>query len=132
MLENARRIFDVARLAARQASHDDTQDFALLIRPDGGLHFLMEAPFSLEGASSYVGAGSAWRVSHSREGVRVEGRDGVSEVCLKERRNSSRITPRRAFLPDEPRYRITSPLLTSCTASSGTEEALVESAIRRA
>ena len=42
-LVNAQRIFDVA------SSASGNEDFALLIRPDGGLHFVMESPFSLRG-----------------------------------------------------------------------------------
>jgi hypothetical protein len=127
LLDNARRIFDVARVAAENSPADEPQDFALLLRPDGGLHFIMETPFSLEGAASYTGAKSAWRITRSREGIRVEGHDTFSEVCLREPRIA-----RRALIRDEVRYRITSPLLTSCTVSSSTGAGDVEAAIRRA
>ena len=44
--ENAHRIFEVAR----SGQEDGPQDFALLVKPDGGLHFIMESPFSIEAA----------------------------------------------------------------------------------
>jgi hypothetical protein len=57
LLENAQRIFDVAR-----ASGDgDQSDFALLIRPDGGLHFVMEAglaDFASQDAAAIANASS--------------------------------------------------------------------------
>jgi hypothetical protein len=106
LLENAQRIFDVAR------SGRDRQDFALLIRPDGGLHFVMESPFSIEAAAIHAGAQTAWRITRSPDGVRVEGRT-ANRDCLLEERN-----PRRELLPDQALYRMTSPLLTSCPAIS--------------
>jgi hypothetical protein len=106
LLENARQIFDVAR------SGGDNQDFALLIRPDGALHFVMESPFSIEGAAAYAGAKSAFRITRSQDGVRVQGRSAGRD-CLLEERN-----PRRELLRDQPLYRITSPLLTAGSAIS--------------
>ena len=106
LFENARRIFDVAR--ADDAAGD--QDFALLIRPDGSMHFVMESTFSIEAAID-AGAQSAFRVTRSRGGVRVEAR-GVSSDCLIEQRN-----PRRMLLPDQPLYCITSPLLIAGSGS---------------
>ena len=112
-LENAQRIFDVARAA----SSEDPQDFALLVKPDGGLHFVMESPFSIEGASAWAGAQSAYRVTRSADGVRVQGQragqGGNQDQCLLESRNT-----RRELLRDQPRYCITSPLLTSGTSSA--------------
>jgi hypothetical protein len=112
-LENAQRIFDVARAA----SSEDPQDFALLIKPDGGLHFVMESPFSMEGVAASVGAQSAYRITRSTEGTRVQGlragKGGDSEQCLLETRSI-----RRTLLRDQPLYRITSPLLTSGTSLS--------------
>ena len=105
LFENAQRIFEVAR--SGQDGCDGQQDFALLIRPDGGLHFVMETPFSLEGAATYAGAEAAYRVTRSREGVRVQGRS-ASGACVLEQRD-----PCRTLLRDLPLYRITSPLLTA-------------------
>lgn len=108
LLENAQRIFDVARMGGDNKSDSgDPQDFALLIRPDGGLHFVMESPFSLEAAAIHAGAQAAYRITRSRDGVRVQGRSAFQDCVLEERR------PRQDFLRDQPLYRITSPLLTS-------------------
>lgn len=109
LLENAQRIFEVARASGSRFGDAEAgaQDFALLIRPDGGLHFIMESPFSIEAAAIHAGARSAFRVTHSRQGVRVEGRDAGHTYVLEAR------NPQRELLPDQPRYRITSPLLTA-------------------
>lgn len=109
LFENAQRIFEVAR---SEQDGDSQQDFALLIRPDGGLHFVMETPFSIEGAASYAGAQTAYRVTRSRDGVRVQGRSAGGD-CVLEQRN-----PCRELLRDQPLYRIASPLLTSSAAAS--------------
>jgi hypothetical protein len=109
LFENARRIFEVAQ---SEGGSEDSQDFALLIRPDGALHFVMESPFSLEGAAAYAGAESAFRITRSRDGVRVQGRSGSGDCVLEER------NPVRDLLRDQPLYRITSPLLISCAATS--------------
>ncbi len=103
LLENAQRIFDVARSGEK----GENRDFALVIRPDGAMHFVMESTYSLNGAAAYGGAQSAFRVTRSRDGVRVTGRSG-GRACVLEERN-----PCRELLRDQPLYRITSPLLTS-------------------
>ena len=78
-LDNAQHILDVA------AAGEPSGDFALLIRPDGGLHFIMESPVSLEAASAHAGAETAYYVTRSRAGVRVEGRN-FGQRCLLESR----------------------------------------------
>jgi hypothetical protein len=109
LLENAQRIFDVARSAGNGRDNGENQDFALLIRSDGALHFVMESPFSIEGSAAYAGAQSAYRITRSRDGVRVQGRsadrDCVLEECVLEERR-----PYRELLRDQTLYRITSPL----------------------
>jgi hypothetical protein len=105
--ENARRIFDVAKSAAST----ENQDFALLIRPDGGLHFVMESSFSTEAVALHCGARTAYRVTRSRDGVRVDGRGGGRNCVLEE--SSGPHAFLREMLRDQPLYRITSPLLTS-------------------
>jgi hypothetical protein len=116
LLENAQRIFDVARSAADGMTNGDIQDFALLVRPDGGLHFVMESPFSIEGAAAYAGAQSAYRITRSRDGVRVQGRSAARDCVLEER------NPCRELLRDQPlyrmSYRITSPLLISSASAA--------------
>lgn len=109
LLETTQHIFDVAQTAR---DLDDTpREFALALRPDGGMHFIMESPVSIEGAASYAGARAVWKIRSSRQGVSVEGRDGNSAILLREAGIS--------LLRDEPRYRITSGLPTSCAISCG-------------
>ncbi len=108
LLENTQRIFEVAR----NAGDGDPQDFALLIGEDGGLRFIMETPFSIEAAAIHGGARSAWRITRSRDGVRVEGRSGNRNCLLREQ------SARCELLPDLPRYWITSPLLTGSEPAS--------------
>jgi hypothetical protein len=112
LFENAQRIFEVARSGQNACNDSENQDFALLIKPDGGLHFVMESPFSIEAARIHVGAQTAYRVTRSRDGVRVEGH-GPSADCVLEQRD-----PCRRLLPDMPLYRVASPLLISCAAAS--------------
>jgi len=107
LFENAHRIFDIARSAA--AAGD--QDFALLIRPDGGLHFVMESPFSMEAIALHCGARTAYRITRSGDGVRVDGRANGRNCVLEE--SSGPRSFSREMLRDQPLYRITSPLLTS-------------------
>ena len=111
LLENAKRIFDVACADAGDTADSEAQDFALLIRPDGGIHFVMNSAFSLEAAAIHAGARKAFRVTRSRDGVRVEGRSN-SGSCILEKRN-----PCRRLLPDQPLYWMSSPLLTAGSAS---------------
>jgi hypothetical protein len=114
--ENAQRIFDVAR------SDDSTEpnDFALLIRPDGGLHFVMESPLSLEAAAVHGGARIAYRVTKSSGGgVRVVGRSGDRECVLAEhapRHDGQAQRFSAELLRDQPLYRISSPLTISASA----------------
>jgi hypothetical protein len=103
--ENAERIFDVARSCADAES----QDFALLVHPDGGLHFVMESPFSIESAAAHAGARIGYRITRSPDGVRVQGYS-AGRNCVLEERASPRA---QLLLRDQPLYRITSPLLTS-------------------
>ena len=78
-LENAQRIFDVARAD----SGAESAEFALLVLPDGGLHVIMESQVSLEAAAASAGARAAYLVSRSRDGVRVTGR-GFGQQCVLE------------------------------------------------
>jgi hypothetical protein len=104
-LDNAQRIFDVA--GADDSNSFD--DFAIVIRPDGGLHFIMGSPVSLDGASAYAGAQSAYRVTRSPHGVRVDGksygRDGFLQHCSVERRD-----PRAELFRDQALYLTGSPV----------------------
>jgi hypothetical protein len=104
--QNAQQILDTAR-AGMDSENDD---FALLIRPDGGLHFVMETPFSLDAAALHAGADAAYHVSRSCAGVRVTGRS-MGRDCVLEYRNPRSVPD--ALLRDQPLYRITSPVLIS-------------------
>ena len=79
-LENAQKLFDVAR-ADRSGEHTD---FALLVRPDGGLHLIMETPFALDSVAAEGGARVAYRVTRSACGVRVTGQNGAQQCVLRE------------------------------------------------
>jgi hypothetical protein len=77
-LENAQRIFDVARMD----SGAESSDFALLVRPDGSLHVVMETSLNLDAVAIENGAQTAYRVSRSQNGVRVSGRNGGTRCEL--------------------------------------------------
>ena len=95
---------------------DAGQDFAVLIRQDGCLHFVVEAPFSIEAAAAWAGAQSAYRVTRSRAGVRVEGHSTAGH-CVLQRRSQQVVNPGQMLLCDQPLYLITSPLLATGSAS---------------
>lgn len=112
-LDNAQRIFDVAR----QDSSAENSDFALLVRSDGSLHFIMESAVSLEkvsleAAAIHAGARTAYHVSRSPRGVRVTGLDSTQRCVIEE----VSIPRRIELLRDQPLYSITSPLLTSASS----------------
>jgi hypothetical protein len=110
-LENAQKIFDVAR----SDDSPDPNDFALLVNADGGLHFVMESGMSLDSAAIEGDVRTAYHVTKtSRGGVRVAGRSGNLE-CLLEQRSSSSDSQRSSrfaaeLLRDQPLYWISSPL----------------------
>jgi hypothetical protein len=114
-LENAQQIFDVARLD----ESTEPNDFALLILPDGGLHFVMESsPDRLE--AQMEEAPSAYRVTKAGNGeVRVAGRKGDRECLLTQRASQKAKQPGRfsaELLKDQPLYWITSPLTLSASS----------------
>ena len=121
--ENAQKIFDVARAD----ESGESNDFALLIRPDGGLHFVMESPLdsatALDAAATNAGARIAYRVTRNgKGGVRVAGRSGDQECVLERRvpgqheglRNARQFSAE--LLRDQPLYRINSPLTLSAAS----------------
>jgi len=114
-LENAQRILDVARSGEGGSgeSHMSNEDFALLIRPDGGLHFIMGSPVSIDGAASCDEVQTAYHVSRSPQGVRVEGKT-FGRSCILEHRHAI-----RALLRDQVLYSMTGPLLTAGSTASG-------------
>jgi hypothetical protein len=120
-LENAQRIFDVAR-ADNGAEYSD---FALLVRPDGSLHIVMESAMNLDAVAAENGARTAYRVCRSRDGVRVSGQNATSRCELSSQLNSTRrlngtkgfdsaasaTAARSDLLRDQPLYLIASPAL---------------------
>lgn len=104
-LENAQRIFDVARTD----SSSESSDFVLLVRPDGSLHVIMESTVNPDSAAIAHGAKTAYQVSRSRGAVKVSGRSGDNRCEL-----SSGLPPRqsaRALLRDQPLYVLATPAL---------------------
>jgi hypothetical protein len=126
-LDNAQRIFDVAR----QDSCAENSDFALLVRSDGSLHLIMESAVSLETASLeaaaiHAGARTAYHVSRSTGGVRVTGLDSTQRCVIED----LSIRRRSELLRDQPLYSITSPLPTSASSRCVADWPVAASAIR--
>lgn len=105
-LDNAQQLFDVARADDRA----EDLDFALLIRADGGVHMIMESQTPLDTGTAYAEAHTAYRVTRSRSGVRVEGKSAAQKCLLEDR---GRLPAHRMFLRDQVLYSMTSPLLNS-------------------
>ena len=105
-LLNAQQIFDVAQ---SDTSGEDSE-FALLIRPDGGIHLIMESEITLDAAATSAGARTAYRVSRSRNGIRVTGSEGSRRCRLED---SARPGFTSELLRDQPLYRIAPALLPS-------------------
>ena len=105
-LLNAQHILDVARAD----SSGEHSEFALLIRPDGGIHMIMESELTLDAAAVSAGATTAYRVKRSPNGIQVIGSEGGRHCRLEE---TSRPQISAELLRDQPLYRITSPLLIS-------------------
>lgn len=97
--QNAQEIFDVARAD----TSGECDSFALVVRPDGGLHFIMDGAMSLEGAAAYTAARSAYIVTRSARGVKVEGRNAFGTCKLEEVRKPL------AWLHDMPFYQMATP-----------------------
>jgi hypothetical protein len=88
-----------------------------LIRPDGGLHFVMESPLSLGASAIHAGARIGYRVTKTPGGgVRVTGRDGRQECLLDQRSSSVNSRFGAEWLRDRPLYRISSPLILSAAS----------------
>ena len=101
--ENAQKIFDVARANGG----GEYTDFALLIRPDGGLHLVMDSPLSLEAAAVHGGARTAYRVTRSARGVRVTGQ-AAGRTCVLEALSQEGQTVNSAswLVRDQPLYQM--------------------------
>jgi hypothetical protein len=101
-LENAQRIFDVARAD----NGAESSDFALLVQPDGSLHFVMESTMSLDAVARENGARTAYLVSRSNGEVRVSGRNRIGNHGTTQCELTGTGAGRRpaAFLRDQPLY----------------------------
>ncbi len=108
-LENAQKIFDVARTDPS----GENSDFALLFREDGGIHMLMESPLSIDAATAHTGARTGYHVVRSNGTVKVSGLNAGQSVLLEQRSPGAYS---KSLLRDQPLYRITSPLLISASA----------------
>jgi hypothetical protein len=105
-LRDAQEIFDVA-MADRSG---DAVDIALLIRPDGGMHVIMDSPFALDSAAASNGARMAYRVTRTERGVTVRGqKDG--RTCVLQ--GCAARSFQKTALRDQALYSITSPLFIS-------------------
>ena len=99
-LDNAQRIFDVARTD----SGAESSDFALLVRPDGSLHMIMETELNLDAVAIEHGAQTAYRVSRSQREVRVSGRNGDSRCELSGELRGKAAPSHLHMLRDQPLY----------------------------
>jgi hypothetical protein len=104
-LKNAGHLFDVAR----SESGAGDLDFSLMVSPDGGIHMAMETAFQ-----SRDGAQAAYRVTRSRDGVRVTGQAN-GQTCVLEQKSSRQCAGK--LLQDQPLYNMISPRLISPPAS---------------
>jgi hypothetical protein len=110
--ENAQRIFEVAQAD----DSGESNDFLLLVRPDGGLHFVMESALSPDAVASQGECSVSYRVTKTGRGaVRVTGRCGTQQ-CIFEQHARQSFQPSRELLRDQPLYRINSPLTLSAAS----------------
>jgi hypothetical protein len=111
-LENAQRIFDVARSRAFRDNagvDHESRDMAVMIRHDGTMHFVMDPPPSLDTGFG-ADVRTAYRVTRSTLGVRVTGRT-LDRNCVLEERSGGK--PAWNLLRDRPLYEIAPPLIAS-------------------
>lgn len=78
--ENAARIFEVAE-SVFQAGHDPS-DITILIGSTGGIRLIADSDWPLESLQARHGAEMAYRVSHDRDTLRLDGRSGERSCVL--------------------------------------------------
>ena len=109
-------------LAAKNAAQSDagySQDFAVAVRPDGGLHLFMESPFSVEGIAGHLAARSIYKVTTSNGCIRIEGRaHGGARCCFEDEKRADRRAPPPAPLRDQPLYLVSSPASAGISTAS--------------
>ena len=76
---NAANILDAAESAMR-AGHI-TSDMTILIGAEGGVRLIADSDWPLDSLKAYHSADMAYRVSHQKEAIRLEGRQG-SRKCF--------------------------------------------------
>ena len=79
-VENAAKLMDAAETAA-QAGHTPSH-LTVLLGCEGGIRMIADSDWPLDSLQRHHGASAAYRVSHQREKVRVEGREGERRCLL--------------------------------------------------
>jgi hypothetical protein len=86
--QDAQYLLEAATAAASQG--EACSEMTILIAKDGGIHMLADSDWPLASLAREHGAKSAYRVSGSGGGVRVEGREG-GQRCLLESEAPARV-----------------------------------------
>lgn len=77
--ETAARIFEAAECASQAG--ESLSEFSILVGEAGGISMVVDPGWSLESLQAERGARMAYRVSHGKDTVKVEGRAGT-RTCL--------------------------------------------------
>jgi hypothetical protein len=101
-LANAERIFETA--VSANGADLASGDMAILIGQDGAIRMLMGTDWPLDSLEAHHGARAAYRISHTGDRVRVEGKS-ASNSCLLESEPPAAVAKR--MLMDRPRYLLT-------------------------
>jgi hypothetical protein len=86
--QNAQSLLDAAAAAVSQG--EACSEMTILIGRDGGIHMVADSDWPLDSLALEHGARSAYRVSGSWGGVRVEGREG-GQWCVLESESPARV-----------------------------------------
>ena len=78
-VENAVNLMDAAESAA-QTGHTPSH-MTILIGCEGGIRMIADSDWPLDSLQAHHGATSVYRITHSQQKVRVEGREGARR-CL--------------------------------------------------
>jgi hypothetical protein len=84
-------------------------NLALVIDRSGGLRIVMQDGWSPEGLRAHYGAGAVYQVTHTAQGVCVEGRAPGLSCTLRAR--SARLAPISTLPPALPLYTVVAPRL---------------------
>ncbi len=97
--ENASKLMEAA--VGASAAGNATENFTVLIGPQGGIHLIANSDWPLERIAEERGAQTAYRVQHGGGRIAVEGREGETMCRLETESSPSRS---RRMLRDNPRY----------------------------